>query len=137
MENYAYMELIKNREDVRGKYNSELLKLNLKKEKLWTGMDISKWDLNEDSLEKIDRSMLVKDKNYAFKKMCYRETNTVTNLHKKLGYINKMNMEELRRMIYMHISRYKKNFKMFVENFYPTLTDAITVWSTLATSLPE
>lgn len=133
MESLSYKELIKTREDIKAKYNSELLKLNLKKEKLWTSMNYSNWEMNED--EKIEKSQLVKDKNYAFKKMCYKETNSLNNLHKKLGYVNKMNMDELRRLISNHCVRYRDNMKEFVENFYPTLTDGINVWSNLATNL--
>lgn len=133
MESLSYKELIKTREDIKAKYNNELLKLNLKKEKLWTSMNYSNWEMNED--EKIEKSQLVKDKNYAFKKMCYKETNNLNNLHKKLGYVNKMNMDELRRLISNHCVRYRHNMKEFVENFYPTLTDGINVWSNLATNL--
>jgi hypothetical protein len=133
MECFSYKELIKTREDIKARYNNELLKLNLKKEKLWTNMNYSSWEMNEE--EKIDKSQLLKDKNYAFKKMCYKETNSLNNLHKKLGYVNKMNMNELRRLISNHCVRYKNNMKEFVENFYPTLTDGINVWSNLATNL--
>jgi hypothetical protein len=133
MECFSYKELIKTREDIKARYNNELLKLNLKKEKLWTNMNYSSWEMNEE--EKIDKSQLLKDKNYAFKKMCYKETNSLINLHKKLGYVNKMNMNELRRLISNHCVRYKNNMKEFVENFYPTLTDGINVWSNLATNL--
>jgi hypothetical protein len=121
MESNSYKELIRAREDVKFRYNNELLKLNLKKEKLWTQMDLSKWEMNED--EKIDKSLLTKDKNYAFKKMCNKETNIVNNLHNRLGFVNKMNMDELRRFINNHSVRYNKNIKDFIENFYPTLTD--------------
>jgi hypothetical protein len=121
MESMSYKELIKSREDIKARYNTELLKLNVKKEKMWTNMETSKWEMNED--EKADKSALQKDKNYAFKKMCYKETNNLNNLHKKLGYVNKMNMDELRRLIANHSSRYKNNMKDFVESFYPTLTD--------------
>ncbi len=133
MESYSYKDLIKNREDLKAKYNSDLLKLNTKKEKLWTSMEVNRWELNEE--EKIERGMLTKDKNYAFKKMCHKETNLLTSQHKRLGYFNKMNMDELRRQIANHSTRYTTNMKAFVENFYPTLTDAINVWSNLATNL--
>jgi hypothetical protein len=121
MESISYKELIKNREEVKTKYNADLLKLNTKKEKLWTSMEIHKWELNEE--EKVDRSLLTKDKNYAFKKMCSKETNLLTTTHRKLGYFNKSNMDELRRLIANHSTRYTSNMKTFVENFYPTLTD--------------
>lgn len=117
----SFTELVKSRDEIKNKYNSELLKLNLKKEKLWTGMEFSKWEMNES--EKIDKSLLSKDKNYAFNKMCFKETNTLNNIHNKLGFYNKMLIDELKRMIHSHIGRYTKEMSTFSEEFYPTLTD--------------
>lgn len=116
-----FSDLVKSRDEIKTKYNAELLKLNLKKEKLWTGIEISKWELNES--ERIDRSLLTRDKNYAFNKMCFKETNVLNNLHNKLGYYNKMLIDELKRMIHSHIGRYVKDMADFSEEFYPTLTD--------------
>lgn len=121
MENISYMELVRQREEAKTKYNNELLRLNVKKEKLWTQMDLTKWELNE--AEKLDRALLVKDKNYAFQKMLYKETAFLSNLHNQLGFFNKMNMDELKRLISNHCARYSQNMKDFGENFYPTLTD--------------
>ncbi len=118
-----FSDLVKARDEIKSKYNSELLKLNLKKEKLWTGMDISKWELNES--ERIDRSLLTKDKNYAFNKMFSKETTNLNNLHNKLGYYNKILIDELKRMIHSHIGRYVTEISGFSEEFYPTLTDVI------------
>ena len=40
-------------------------------------------------------------------------------------------MEELKRIIDFNVKRFTKNIKSFSEEFYPTLTDAINVWSFL------
>lgn len=122
MENYSFCEVLKVRDDLKTKYNFELLKLNYKKEKLWTQMDTSKWEINEE-VEKIDRGLLTKDKNYAFQKMCFKETNQLHNLHKKLGFYNKSVMNELRVMVNNHCARYKDNMKSFLDELYPTLND--------------
>jgi len=119
----VFSDLVKSRDKIKTKYNSELLKLNLKKEKLWTGMDLSKWELNDSEI--IERSLLTKDKNYAFNKMCFKETNILNNLHNKLGYHNKILIDELKRMIHSHLGRYVKEMTSFSEEFYPTLTDVI------------
>ena len=42
-----FSDLVRKRDDLKIKYNNDLLKINLKKEKLWTQMDFSKWELNE------------------------------------------------------------------------------------------
>ncbi len=119
-ENTCYKELIKVRSDIKAKYNSELYKLNLKKEKLWNHMDTTKWEIGD---EKVDKLLLVKDKNYAFKKMCSKETSNLNNLHMRLGFVNKMNMDELRMQIGNHSNMYKKNMQEFCQEFYPSLTD--------------
>ena len=45
MEGTSYEELIKNREEVKSKYVSEKVRLTTKKEKLWQGMDVTKWEI--------------------------------------------------------------------------------------------
>lgn len=116
-----FSDLVKVRDDLKIKYNNDLLKINLKKEKLWTQMDFSKWELNES--EKIDRSLLSKDKNYAFKRMFSKDTNILNNLHNKLGYYNKMIIDELKRMVTSHVRRFGEEIKLFSDEFYPSLTD--------------
>ena len=73
MEGNSYKELIESREEIKNKYIYENNKLNNKKEKLWSLMDITKWEITED-IENIDRVSLMNDKIYAFSKMCTQET---------------------------------------------------------------
>ncbi len=117
----VYNDLVKNRDEIKTKYSAELQKLNVKKEKLWTGKDFSKWELNEN--EKVDKSLLNKDRYYAFSRMFYKETSYLNNVNNKLGYYNKMVIDELRRLILSHVMRYSEQIKNFSEEFYPTLTD--------------
>jgi hypothetical protein len=135
MENVAYSELIYSREILKNKYVSENTKLMNKKEKLYSTMDISKWEIIEDFNNSIDKNLLLKDKNYALAKMCTRETQNVENYRKQFGYSNKMNMEELKRIINLNVQRFTQNIKNFSEEFYPTLTDAINVWTCLTSYL--
>ena len=46
-----------------------------------------------------------------------------------------MNMEELKRIINLNVQRFTQNIKSFSEEFYPTLTDAINVWTCLTSYL--
>ena len=117
----VYNDLVKSRDEIKTKYSSDLQKLNVKKEKLWTGKDFSKWELNEN--EKIDKSLLLKDRNYAFGKMYSKETSHLNNVNNKLAYYNKMVIDELRRLINLHVTRYSDQIRNFSEDFYPTLTD--------------
>ena len=130
MEGIAYTELIQSREIIKGKYKVEYDRVTAKKEKLWATMDLGKWEII-DEFNKVDRVLLLKDKTYAMQKMCTRDTQSLENIHKQLGYANKMNMEELKKLIAINSKRFTDNMKTFSENFYPTLNDGITVWTTL------
>jgi hypothetical protein len=130
MEGTAYDELVQGREVIKVKYKAEFDKLNAKKEKLWQTMDLSKWEI-VDEFNKVDRVPLLKDKTYALQKMCTRETQSLENIHKQLGYANKMNMDELKKMIALNAEKFVDNMKSFAEAFYPTLNEGISVWSSL------
>lgn len=130
MEGIAYNELIQSREAVKARFVTEESRVNAKKGKLWQSMDISKWEIH-DEFNKIDKVMLCRDKNYAMQNMCTKDTQSLENLHQQLGYANKMNMEELKNMIEINVIRFGDNMKSFAEEFYPSLTDGINVWSTL------
>ena len=130
MEGEAYNELIKSREIIRAKYEEENARVTAKKERLWQTMDLSKWEII-DEFNKIDRVLMLKDKTYALSKMCTKDTQSLDNIHKQLGYANKMNEDELKKLITTNAERFVNNMKAFSEKFYPTLADGITVWTTL------
>ena len=132
MEGSAYEELIHSREEIKTKYAFENAKLINKKEKLWASMDLSKWEISED-YDKVDRVLLTRDKVYAFAKMCGSESQAVESLHKQLGYANKNNIEELKKMINRNCSNFIKNLQIFTEELSPTLNDSLNVWTDVAT----
>ena len=72
LEGQAYSSLIAEREELKQKYMIELAKLNAKKEKLFSGGDLSKFELNPDD-RTIDFERLKRDKPYAMENMCYKE----------------------------------------------------------------
>ena len=131
MEGVAYEELVRSREELKNKYLSELKRLQMKKEKLWTMMDVKKWEIVEE-FNNVDHILLMKDKVYAFSKMCGNETENVESLHKQLGYANKNNIEELKKMINRNRFNFIKNIKDFTEEFYPSLNDSLNVWTEVA-----
>lgn len=136
MEGIAFAEFIESRNEIKSKYTSELNKLNAKKEKLWLGKEVNKWEIIEDSKTNlIDKSILLINKEYAMKKMCTRETESIEALRKQLGYANVALTEEINNFIGINDLKFEANIKSFSINFYPTLTDAINVWSGLTTYL--
>ena len=130
MQNISFSELIIKRNEIKLNYSNENNKLNQKKEKLYLLMDINKWEIQK-SYEPIDEERLLKDKNYAMKYICTKETLNVENLHNQLGYANKSIDDELKKFIDLNSLKIINNIKSFANEIYPTLTDSINIWATL------
>ena len=127
----AYNELIERREDLRNKFIVENQKVTAKKEKVFATGDINKFELGDD--KNIDKERILKDKPYAFEHICKNDTNGLLKIYNQLGYANKMNILELKKMINEYCVRYINNIKNFDTEFYPTINDFITTWSNLET----
>ena len=132
LEGKAYTELIERREELKAKYNSDKIKLNAKKEKLYATGDITKFELGTNE-KGIDRDRLMHDKPYAFEYMCQIDTGNLHKVYNQLGYANKMNMRELKKLIKEYCVRYVENIKKFDEEFYPSINDLIGTWSNMQT----
>ena len=129
LEGIAYEELIDRRTELKNKYTAEVARVTAKKEKLYATMDPTKFELGEE--RDIDRERLLKDKPYAFEKMCRADNLNLEKLYNQLGYANKMNMKELKRIINGYCKRYIENIKEFNTEFYPSINDLIGIWSNL------
>ncbi len=136
MEGEAYLELYIKRDDIQNKFTTEYKRLQTKKDKLWAQMDISKWEILED-FGKIDRVLLVRDKIYGCSKMCTNETNNLNNLQKKLGYVNKCSIDELKRLVNKYKNSFVDNIKAFSGDLYPIINDALNVWSQMASAISD
>ena len=134
MEGEAYLELFSKREEIQSKFISDSRKLQAKKDKLWAQMDISKWEILED-FGRIDRVLLVRDKIYGCSKMCTTETNNLNNLQKKLGYVNKCSIDELKRLVNKYKNTFVENIKLFSKDLYPNINDELNVWSQMASAV--
>ena len=132
LEGKAYTELIERREELKAKYNSEKQRVNAKKEKLYATGDITKFELGTNE-KGIDRDRLIHDKPYAFEYMCQNDTGNLQKIYNQLGYANKMNMRELKKLIKEYCVRYVENVKKFDEEFYPSINDLIGTWSNMQT----
>ena len=65
--------------------------------------------------------------------MCTKETQSLENIRKQLGYANYMNVMQLQMIIDKNEKKLVEVMKEFANKFYPSLNDGITVWSTLNT----
>ena len=131
IESKAYNELIERREDLRNKFITENQKVTAKKEKVFATGDINKFELGDD--RNIDKERILKDKPYAFEYICKSDTNGLLKIYNQLGYANKMNIVELKKMINEYCVRCINNIKNFDAEFYPTINDFITSWSNMET----
>ena len=134
MEGEVYLELLSKREEEQNKFIQENKKLTAKKEKLWAGMDISKWEIYED-FNKIDRVLLVRDKFYGFSKMCTNETHNLNNMQNKLGYINKCSIDELKKLVNKYKASFVDNIQQFSKDLYPVINGELNIWSELASAI--
>jgi sorting nexin-7/30/sorting nexin-8 len=132
MENLSYLELIEGRNEIKEVYLSSKKRLDEKKTKLYAYNDINKWEI-EENFNNINISLIYRDKNYAWEKMCTKDTQALEHLREQFGYANHMNFSQLRKMINKNCKLYVENTKDFANTFYPSLNDSITLWSTLNT----
>ena len=128
LENNSIIDLLERRNIIKNKFFNDNNKLQAKMEKLFQTGDINKFEI--DDLNKIDKDKL-KDKNYAFTIMCTKENISLNELKNQLGYYNMMCFNELIKKQEKDTVKYMDNLKNFTENFYPTLTDGINVYTTL------
>ena len=74
----------------------------------------------------------MRDKDYAYSKMCTQETRVCENLRKQFGYANKNNTDELKKLVDKYCVSFLKNFKEFSDKLYPSIGDELNIWSTIA-----
>ena len=131
LEGKAYNELIERREELKARYNAENQRVTSKKEKIYASGDISKFELGDDKT--IDKDRILHDKPYAFEHMCKTDTLNLQKIYNQLGYANKMNMRELKKIIKEYCVRYVDNVKAFDAEFYPSINDLVSTWSNMET----
>ena len=129
MENIAFNEIIQERIQKKDEYTKENNKLILIKEDLWNKKDINKWNIT--NYDNLDRFELIKNKEYAFSKMCTIETQRVNNLKYKFNFMNKSHREQFDLIINIDKERFINNIKEFTKEFYITLNDSLNIWSEL------
>ena len=56
----------------------------MKKEKLYSGGDITKFELGDD--KGVDKDKILNDKPYAFEHMCKTDTANLNKIYNQLGY---------------------------------------------------
>ena len=132
LEGKAHSELIVRREGLKEKYTAENTRVTNKKEKVWATQDVNKFEINMDD-RNIDKSRLLRDKPYAFEHICLEDSRSLEKIHNQLGYANKMNMRELRKMIKEYCVKFVDNISDFDKEFYPTINDLLNTWTNMET----
>ena len=129
LKNYSFMDIAENRENLKQKYTTEYNKVYAKKEKLYTIRDINKWEMI--NIEKLDKALLLRDKNYAFEHMCYKDSLNVENLNKHLTYSNYILLSEFKNILEINVKSYVDNTKEFAKLIYPYYNDGMSLWEKL------
>ena len=129
----SLIELIQKQNVVEKDYQRIRDELMNKKEGYWKKMDITKWEMNP--MAQIDSALLFRDKNYAFSKMCFQETQNLNNKGDLLGYFYINNIQNIKNVL-TKIEKFSvDNLVSFSKEFEPTVTDVVNVWSNLASNL--
>ena len=129
----SLIELIERQNNVQKDYQKIKDELNNKKEGNWKKMDITKWEMNP--MDQIDSSLLFRDKNYAFSKMCFQETFNLNNKGDLLGYYYSNNIITIKNIL-KNIEKFSiDNLVSFSKEIEPSVTDVINVWSNLSSNI--
>ena len=119
-ENESVLESLNSREKLYEKVKLEDVNLLNKKEKLWNSRDVTKWEILDD---KIDRIELLKDKNLAFERMCTKDNQMLDSLNKYIGYANNKIISSVKKLI----EKYGKGSKEYFENFHKELNALVNI----------
>ena len=122
MENLSYVELIEGRNEIKDIYLVAKRKLDDKKTKLYSYNDINKWEI-EENYNNINFDLIYRDKNYAWEKMCTKETQALELIRQQFGYANHMNFSQLRKIINRNAKIFVENLKDFANTFYRGVSD--------------
>ena len=124
------LEMFDSKEYLRQKYISESAKLNSKKEKLYASVkDINKWEIN--NVENIDTALLLRDKTYAFKIMCSKETQNIDALKNMLEFFNYINYDAIKKINQERVKNYINNMKEFTDLIIPYIIDLCNIGNKL------
>ena len=108
-------------------YYKNLIELLLKSSE--EKFNIDKFEKHFKDSNNLDK--LIKDKTYAFEKMCFKDTRELNFISNQLGYANKMNIYELKKMINIYCKRFIENFLNFDKEFYPSINDFLNTWTNM------
>ena len=126
----SFIEIFDSRENLRQKYNTEYSKLISKKEKLYTSVkDINKWEINNS--ENIDKSLLLRDKKYAFSHMCPKESQNIESMKKLLEFCNYNNYMAFKKINKENVKNFVDNMKDFTEQIFPYINDGFNIGNKL------
>ena len=126
----SFIEIFDSRENLRQKYNTEYSKLISKKEKLYTSVkDINKWEINNS--ENIDKSLLLRDKQYAFSHMCPKESQNIESMKKLLEFCNYNNYMAFKKINKENVKNFVDNMKDFTEQIFPYINDGFNIGNKL------
>ncbi len=126
----SFIEIIDSRDILKQKFNTENTKLIAKKEKLYSSVkDINKWEMS--NIENLDKPLLFRDKNYAFKYMCSKDSQYIESLKSLLEFSNYNNYTAFKTINKENVDAFVNNMKEFSKSIYPFMNDELEVGNKL------
>ena len=126
-------EIFSKEEGIRDEYFIKKNKLLIKKDTLWLQKDITKWETNQ--MENIDMIDIYNNKNYAYQKMCYKETEEINKLKSFMSYYYYNNQDTFKDFLNKIENLFFSNLEEFIEKFHPTLSDSFDIYSHLSSHI--
>lgn len=103
----SFKDLITKTDITRSAYYKAESKLLLKKDDLFRQGNISKWEISPEEMKKIERSELLKNREYAYSKMMHKETQHVCMLKQQYAFYSSRLISEYERMRTLNGYRHK------------------------------
>jgi hypothetical protein len=116
LENEAFKELLKHRSNFGLNFVSKKKELIARKEKLFTGGDLSKWEILPQKLKEYSKDELLKNRVIAYDCMLPKETDQVNESRDLFAFYNNTTFAELTRGFDEKCRAYAKNFHDFAKD---------------------
>lgn len=94
-----------------------------KKEELFREGNLKEYEIANEIMNKLDKNLLLKDKDYSFKYMCTKDNEAVANLKRIYAYYNSTFLSEFERIKLLNAKRHSNQFTMISEKHSNILTD--------------
>ena len=135
MENQSYKDLFSTRMKLLEAYVNKSNDLLAKKEKLFKTGRPEKWELSQESLEKVEN--LVKNKEEAFEAMLPQATKEVKEYEDSYMYLTSQCYKEIKKINREDVDELKDHLQEYAARIIEVIDESKLTWKQFETSLQE